>query len=116
MENGIGLIIQLRITDHWGTDDEFNAGVEFELALDEAFQGQACGEVDGNDFGSGTMNIFIYTSVERWDKALRLVVTELEKRKLLDGATIAKSVEVNGDDREYTVVWPEDYQGSFSPF
>lgn len=66
-------------------------------------------EVDGHDFGSGTGNIFIFTS----DPDL----TFWRGRQLLQREGRLQSVTAvhrptDGDD--YTVIWPKDCQAQFS--
>ncbi len=115
MKNDLGIIIQLPVTGFWGDDSEMDLRYEIEESLQEVFSTEDCGEVDGGDIGSGTMNIFTYTNASHWDRALELVMEELRRRHLLDRAVIAKSVMVNEEEGcEHTVVWPPNFQGKFS--
>jgi hypothetical protein len=116
MENDIGLIIQLPISESWGTDEEFDLGCQLEIALDELFRRHGCGIVDGNDVGSGSMNIFTYTNEENWNRALDIVLGELKKHELLEKVIIAKSVPIGEDDRGHQVIWPKDFKGEFALF
>ena len=66
-------------------------------------------DVDGHDFGSGTGNIFIFTSdpAATFDRARAV----LESRQQLQTVTAAYR-EVEGE--RYTVIWPEDSRAEFS--
>jgi hypothetical protein len=66
-------------------------------------------KVDGHDFGSGTANIFIFTSDP--DLTFWRVCQLLKREGSLKSVTAAHRP-VDGDD--YTVIWPKDYQTQFS--
>jgi hypothetical protein len=66
--------------------------------------------VDGQDFGSGTMNIYIFPTGS-WRDAIEVVTAYLKSRKVLDQAIIAKRPKAS---HRCKVVWPPDFDGEFS--
>ena len=86
---------------------EFDAMVALEDELIERLGDSA--EVDGHDFGSGTGNIFIFTSdpAATFDRARPV----LESKQQLQTVTAAYR-EVEG--KHYTVIWPEGSRAEFS--
>lgn len=65
-------------------------------------------DVDGHDFGSGAMNIFIITNQPM--KAFEISKPVFQRKRLL-GKLTAACRKMKGED--YTVVWPVDYSGKF---
>jgi len=65
-------------------------------------------DVDGHDFGSGTMNIFIITNQPI--KAFEISKPVFQRKRLL-GQLKAAYRKQNGED--YTVLWPVNYSGQF---
>ena len=86
---------------------DFDTLVALEDELTEELGDSA--DVDGHDFGSGTGNIFIFTS----DPAVTFqqVRPVLERRQELQAVTAAFR-EVEGE--HYTVIWPEGSQAEFT--
>jgi hypothetical protein len=86
---------------------EFDAMVALEDELIEQLGDSA--EVDGHDFGSGTANIFIFTSdpAATFDRARPVI----ESRQPLQSVTAAYR-EVEGES--YTVIWPQGSRAEFS--
>jgi hypothetical protein len=86
---------------------DFDMMVALEDELTEELGDSA--DVDGHDFGSGTGNIFIFTS----DPAdtFQRVRPVLEHREQLQAVTAAFR-EVEGE--RYTVIWPEGSQAEFT--
>ena len=66
-------------------------------------------EVDGHDFGSGTANIFIFTTEP--EMTFWRVRQRLQQEGRLESVTAAHRL-VNVDD--YTVIWPKDSKRPFS--
>ena len=66
-------------------------------------------DVDGHDFGSGTANIFIFTSEP--EMTFWRARQWLQKVGRLQSVTAAYRL-VNGED--YTVIWPKDSKTPFS--
>ena len=64
-------------------------------------------EVDGHDFGSGEMNIFIHTNDP--DSAFDLVKNNMDDSII----TKLKVAYRKLDREEYHVIWPENFQGEF---
>jgi hypothetical protein len=65
-------------------------------------------EVDGHDFGSGTMNFFVYTNQP---KVAFETSREIFAEKGLLGKLKAAYREEDSED--FTVLWPENYEGEF---
>ena len=86
---------------------DFDAMVALEDDLAEELGDSA--DVDGHDFGSGTGNIFIFTS----DPAVTFqrVRPVLERTEQLQAVTAAYR-EVEGE--RYTVIWPEGSRAEFT--
>ena len=85
--------------------DEFDQLVELEDSFENVL-GESH-EVDGHDFGSGEMNIFIHTNEPK-------EAFEIIKNKLIP--TMGKDFtaafrELSGEN--YTVLWPEGFSGGF---
>jgi hypothetical protein len=97
------LVLQFR-SDSLG---DFDTMVALEDELTEQLGDSA--DVDGHDFGSGTGNIFIFTS----DPAVTFqrVRPVLERREQLQAVTVAYR-EVEGE--QFTVIWPEGSQAEFT--
>src|SRR5438874_317251 len=110
------LIVQLPISGFWGTDDENDIRREIGEAMEVRFRQTGLGNFDGSDCGSGTINFFTFRiRPDDWDRAFDLWLTELRRRKLAERAIVVRSVaaDEDDDDREYTVVWPPDFEGHF---
>ena len=65
-------------------------------------------EVDGHDFGSGEMNIFIHTNDPK--AAFELAKHSLSASEL----TTMKAAFRKLDGETYQVLWPESFSGSFA--
>lgn len=113
-----GLIVQLRITDDFGTDDEF----ELKYALSELFEEQienaGLGRFDGTDMGSGSMNFFFYEIASaNWDASVAVVLRELRAKGLDQEALLVRSfVDDEEADEPFAVIWPPNFTGKFSLF
>ena len=73
------------------------------IALEENLRQQigALGEVDGHDFGSGEMNIFIITSnpIKTFDYLKPIIVNR-------DLMTILKAAYRKMEEQEFQIIWP----------
>ena len=65
-------------------------------------------KVDGHDFGSGEMNVFIHTDEPA--KVFEMIKTSMVKRKLIDNLTAAYR-KMDGED--YMVIWPTGFTKQF---
>jgi hypothetical protein len=99
------LIIQFRCS---GDVSEFDWLVRIEDALIQGFSRNRKADVDGHDFGSGTMNIFLFPK-QGWASAIEIVKAYLRLHGALDRAVIIKRSKAE----RYSVVWPEGYTGEF---
>ena len=86
------------------SEAEYDALISMEDRLESEFD-EAYGYVDGHDFGSGEMNIFVHTDLPL--DAFRSAGTALRGHP--GWATVRAAYRpTDGDD--YTVVWPETLQ------
>jgi hypothetical protein len=99
------LIIQFRAS---GAVSDLDWLVEIEEALIQGFSQNGKAVVDGHDFGSETMNIFLFPK-QGWGSAVEIVKAYLKNHRALDRALIIK----RSKTERYTVVWPEKYVGEF---
>jgi hypothetical protein len=106
------LIVQFK------TDGDLVAGGPDRLfAIEEAlfnhFESHPIAYEDGNDFGSGTMNIFIVLEPQTaWDSVIQETKACLKHLTVLDQALIA----TQSEDDQFAIVWPPNYEGEFSYF
>lgn len=86
--------------------EDFDRGIEIEDKITNVLGNSH--DVDGHDFGSGEMNIFILTNEPK-------EAFELIKAKLLPTMQIKfKAAFRDMTSESYTVLWPEGYSGEFS--
>jgi hypothetical protein len=81
---------------------------DFHEVLQDLLKRNKCGTLDGNDFGKGTINMYIVT--KSLESAFDLVLINLKLYRLDSRAIIVKRHKLN----QYTVLWPEDFTGEFS--
>jgi hypothetical protein len=81
------------------TEDDFDLLIEIEDKLEDGL-GEA-GEVNGHDFGSNEMNIFIYSSEPKkcFEKSKRLIEN-------MDDIKRMKAAYRDIDSENFTVLWP----------
>jgi hypothetical protein len=96
------LVLQLPGT----TQEDFEVLVGLEESLANALNGTPH-EVDGHDFGSGTMNIFIDTNDPSNAFALAKSIIDPAEYPLLKAAGRAF------DEDDYQLLWPEDAHAEF---
>ena len=96
------LVIQLP----GSTQKDLEVLVNLETALMDAEDNTY--EVDGHDFGSGTMNVFIHTNDPI---AAFAVVQKIAKVK---SHTDLKAAYRSFDEDEYKVIWPENADDEFN--
>ncbi|MCI5218567.1 MAG: hypothetical protein D3914_05110 [Candidatus Electrothrix sp. LOE2] len=95
------LVIQLPIDN----DIDFDMLIEIEDHLEKHLSNEHI--VDGHDFGSGQMNIFIYTNKpELAFSHLKEIITQLWALEIS-----AAYRDIDGE--EYTWLWPSDAKGEF---
>ena len=99
------LVVQLKLQGKWGDHADLDLYGEIKESLEYWLQDRNAGEVDGGDFGGGTMNIFLLTDTVV--RALPIVKEYLRKRGVLDLCLIAQREYLTSDDWNYRVVWPE---------
>jgi hypothetical protein len=105
-EEHFQVVVQYRL-ETWGSVDDLGKGHKIEFLFNECLGWTGNGRCDGNDIGSGSMNIF--SIVVDHDLAVETMGGELRKKKLLKGAVIAVR---HGE--EYRVAYPLRYKGEFS--
>ncbi len=67
-------------------------------------------QVDGNSYGAGTIEFFIYTQDP--EAAFTLCKPLIKSRGLLNMVTVAWC---RFTDHKYQVIWPADFAGEFRP-
>lgn len=100
------IVVQYRLTT-WGSVEDLDKAHEIGHLFNECPGWTGNGHCDGNDIGSGCLNLFSIV----FDPALaaRTVIAELQKNDLLDGAVVAARY-----GEEYHVLHPPDAKGEFS--
>lgn len=106
MEEHHQVVVQYRLKT-WGSPEDLNKGHRIEDLFNECLGWTGNGRCDGNDIGSGTMNIF--SDVVDPQLAAETIVAALRQRRLLKGAVVAVR---EGED--YRVVYPTRFKGRFS--
>lgn len=76
--------------------------------LQDALKRNKLGKIDGDDFGNGTINMYIVTGSTQ--RAMELILLNLRLYKRDSNAVIVKRIGKN----RYTVLWPADFEGDFS--
>ena len=99
------IVVQFK-TD--GRISDWDRLIEIEEALIQGFSQNNQAEVDGHDFGSGTMNIFIFPRAA-WGPAIEIVLAYLKLRNALSDALVIKRLKSG----KHVVVWPEGFEGEF---
>lgn len=100
------VVVQYRLKT-WGSPADLAKSHKIEGLFNECLGWTGNGRCDGNDIGSGTLNIF--SIVVDPDLGAATLVEELRKNRLLRGAVVAVR---NGED--YRVVYPARFKGEFS--
>ena len=100
------VVIQYKVEGR-GTRKDHDRRIKVEELMNECLGWSGLGHCDGGDMGSGQMNVFCYVV----DSAIaeRVIVGDLKKNGLLDGAIIAERKE-----EETKVLWPRDFSGTFT--
>jgi hypothetical protein len=101
------IVVQYRLKG-WGSPADLKKGHRIEDLLNGCLGWTGNGRCDGNDIGSGTMNIF--SIVVDPELAAQAIIAELRGQRLLKAAVIAFR---RGE--EYRVVYPARFRGKFSP-
>jgi hypothetical protein len=102
------VVVQYRLQT-WGSVEDLDKAHEIEHLFNQCLGWTGNGFCDGNDIGSGCLNIFSIVA----DAALaaQTMVAELQQHDLLGGAVIAARY---GVEEEYRVLYPSDFKGEFS--
>ncbi len=106
IEDQYQVVVQYRLKT-WGSPEDLDKGHEVEALFNECLGWTGNGRCDGNDIGSGTLNIF--SIVVDPDIAAATLVEALRTKRLLKGAVVVAQV---GD--EYLVHYPSRFKGKFS--
>jgi hypothetical protein len=106
LEEHYQVVVQYRLKT-WGSPEDLNKGHKVEELFNECLGWTGNGRCDGNDIGSGTMNVFSY--VIDPELAVETMVAALRQHRLLKGAFVAVR---EGED--YRVVYPTRFRGEFS--
>jgi hypothetical protein len=85
-------------------DDDYDALIDMESTLEQSIPA-AHGDVDGHDYGSGEMNLFIYTD-EPLQAFKDAQAALLRDRRWLDVRAAYRPV----DGDQYVVLWPATLQ------
>ncbi len=120
MEAVSSMIVQIRLSAGWGTDDEIAERDEIGESVGAELQRRGWGYFDGRDTGGGATNLFFCGIPESaWGDAVEVALDELRRRHALKRAVIAKSILIEKEpdpEVEHVVVWPTDFSGSFDIF
>ena len=92
------LIVQFEVQE----GDTFDAFIEIEETLIQAFSQNRYAVVDGHDYGQGKFNIFIFPT-GAWGPVVERVLAFLKLKGWLQRAVIAKRLK----SERYSVIWPE---------
>jgi len=113
------LIVQLPLSNGWGSDAEIAALDELAAALCDGFKAHGYGRFRGTEDGACKTN-FIFSEQVYCDLdtlPVEYLRSELRERGLLEKAVIAYEVKSRGPDGgqevRYMVVWPEGFVGEF---
>ncbi len=85
--------------------EDFDQLIEIEDRIESALGNLH--EVDGHDFGSGEMNIFIHTNDP--DSAFELIKNNIDDSVIPKFKVAYRKL----DREEYQVIWPDNFQGEF---
>jgi hypothetical protein len=120
MARRVSMIVQVRTTGFWGSDDDMDQRDEIGEAIDAGLEKRRCGYFDGTDSGGGATNLFFCEIPEAaWDDAMAVALDVLEHHHALDKVVIAKSIVTDQEpdpEIEHAVVWPPNFQGEFDIF
>src|SRR5262245_17767895 len=120
MKAACTMIVQLRLSERWGTDEEFAERDEIGNAVGAELRRRHCGYYDGGDIGGGAANLFFCDIPESaWAAAVEVALDQLRQRDALNRAVIAKSILIEKQpdpEVEHLVVWPPDFSGHFDIF
>jgi hypothetical protein len=100
------VVVQYRLKT-WGSPEDLAKGHKVEALSNECLGWTGNGRCDGNDIGSGTLNIF--SIVVDSELGAATLVEVLRKNRLLKGAVVAVR-----EGEEYRVVYPARFKGTFS--
>lgn len=99
------IIVQFKTGDSL---DEYDWFMKLENTLIQAFAQNNNAMVDGHDFGSGQMNIFIFPKVS-WQAAFEILAAHLKHHDALGRAVVV----LRRKGGSYQVLHPENYTREF---
>jgi hypothetical protein len=99
------IIVQYKTRDSL---DEYDWLIKLDDALIQAFAQNNKANVDGHDFGSGNMNIFIFPK-RSWHDAFDILKAHLKHHDALSRAIVI----LRSKSGAYQVLFPENYTGDF---
>ena len=91
-----------------GSIDEYDWLIKLEDTLIQAFAQNNKAKVDGHDFGSGNMNIFIFPK-RSWHDAFDILKAHLKHHDALSRAIVI----LRRKSGTYQVLFPDNYTGHF---
>ena len=94
--------------DGWGSAEDLEKRYLVEDAMNECLGWTGNGHCDGGDIGSGSINVFCF--VVDPHLAVRAAIEDFRQRELLEGAVMA----YRRREDDFTVIWPEDFNGTLS--
>ena len=108
LEDHYEIIVQYKTKDEWGDTTDLDKRHHVDDLLNECLGWTGNGHCDGGDIGSGTINS--YSFVVSPQAACDTIVKELRDEGILEGAIIA----YEDKNDEYQILWPPDFEGTFS--
>ncbi len=99
------IIVQYKTS---GSIDEYDWLIRLESALIQAFDQNNKAIVDGHDFGSGSMNIFIFPK-RSWHDAFDILKAHLKHHDALSHSIVI----LRRKSGTYQVLFPENHTGHF---
>lgn len=99
MENKMNYQLVLQFPSD--SQEDFNLLIEMENKLEEMINSKS--DVDGHDFGSNEMNIFIYSSEpkECFEQAVSLL-------KGMTDMSLMKAAYRHVESEDFTILWPKE--------
>ena len=99
------LVVQLPLSE----STDFDELIEIENTLTLSFLNDRAAAMDGHALGERTFNIFVVPRAA-WGAVIARIKASLAESGLLDEALIARRTNAQ---EPYSVVWPDDYRGTF---
>ncbi len=102
-----GMVVQLPVTDSFGTDADFDLRTQLERDLSAALAAECAGECGRGDTDAGRMSIYLEI-VPDPNLTLRVVKDVLSRLELLHRATVVLETrsDADPDDIDRRTLWP----------